>query len=199
MAKSNLVSWMGVLMSIIQALVKEVYKLGGDDESIRKLATPEGEDLVKQIAKFIVGVVRPIYNLTVDRTKTLAEMIKAGKYDCVNSDITQEHFPVVGSGKEEKEFILFDFKRNISSDDAIAEMSQAGCEPGDIADLLALGSDQPELQRQFPIVALKSSWRVPGGCLLVPCLCSLADDRRVPLRSFGSAWYEDDRFLGRRK
>jgi len=173
--------------------------LGQIEAIVNKLGGIEG------VQKFLSGELivvlkdRIVYNLTVDYTKPLMEMIKAGKYDQVNSDITQENFPVVGSGKKEKELVLFQFNRRILSDDAIDEMSKAGCDPGDIVDLLALGEDQPELQRQFPIVALKSSWRHPAGSLRVPYLCGRADDRDLNLYYFENDWNEGGRFLGRRK
>jgi len=199
--KSQNVSWMGVSLGVVQGLLKEVQKLGGGDEDIRKLVMPEGESLLAKFAQMLVGVARQIYNVMVDRTKTLSEMIKAGKYGWVNADITQEHFPVAGSCKKEEGFVLFHFNRNISSEKAITEIVQAGCEPGDIADLLAFGADQPELQRQFPIVALnlKSVWRGSGGDRHVPGLCGGSADRGLGLRCFEGDWDERYRFLARRK
>jgi len=49
--KSRVVSWIGVVMSIVQLLVKEVQRLGGGDDEIHYLSTPEGEDLVKEFAQ----------------------------------------------------------------------------------------------------------------------------------------------------
>jgi len=49
--KSSVVSWLGVLMSIIQLLAKKVQELGGNDDDIHYLSTPEGEDLVVEFAK----------------------------------------------------------------------------------------------------------------------------------------------------
>jgi undecaprenyl-diphosphatase len=51
---------------------------------------------------------------------------------------------------------LFHFNRDISSEDAIAEMDKDGFRPATLAELLALGEAQPELQKQFPIIALSS-------------------------------------------
>ena len=192
--KSQVVSWMGVSLSIVQGLLKEVQKLGGGDEHVRKLATPEGEGLLTELAQKLVGVVRQTFKVVVDYGRNLGQMIATGKYDWVNESITQENFPVTGQGKQEREIVLFHFNRLISYDDAIAEMGQAGCEPADIADLLALGEAQPELQRQFPIVALKNVWRDPRGYRFVPYLARSGVGRGLYLRCCGADWSESCRF-----
>lgn len=197
--KSQIVSWTDVSLGLVQGLLKEVQKRGGGDDDVRKLVTPESESLLAKFADMIVGVVLQTFKATVDRTRTLPEMISAGKYDWVNSDITADHFPAVGDGKMESELVLFHFDRRISSDDAIAKIERADYEPGDIADLLALGESQPELQRQFPIVALKSFWQNPNGYRMVPYLGGYGTERHLRLHCFGGAWGGHDRFLARRK
>lgn len=52
---SGVISGMGVGMSIIQALVKEVQEKGGTDEDIRYLATPEGEKFLAYVASRLVA------------------------------------------------------------------------------------------------------------------------------------------------
>ncbi|MBI4993502.1 hypothetical protein HZC33_00880 [Candidatus Wolfebacteria bacterium] len=53
---SKLISAMGVLMTIITALVAAVKRKGGMDEDIYRLATPEGEGLIEKIAELIAQV-----------------------------------------------------------------------------------------------------------------------------------------------
>lgn len=52
---SDVVSGMGVGMSIVQALVRQVQEQGGTDEDIRYLATPEGEKFLGHVASRLVG------------------------------------------------------------------------------------------------------------------------------------------------
>lgn len=141
----------------------------------------------------------PFYKVVVDYTKTLAEMISVGNYDWVNSDITNDHFPVKGEGKQEQELVLFHFNRAISSDDAMKKMEEDGYKPAVIEELLALGESQPELQRQFPIVALGSVWRDSDGGRRVPSLDWCDAERDLDLSAFELDWREDYRFLARRK
>lgn len=140
------------------------------------------------------GQERKAFPVVVDYTQTLKQMISAGKYDWANDNITAEHFPINGTGKEENDITLFHFNRSISSNDAIAEMDKAGFRSATIEELLALGASQPELQKQFPIVALGSVWPSPGGIRYVPCLAWDGYRRDLRLDWFESGWDESCRF-----
>ncbi len=142
-----------------------------------------------------------VYKVVVDGDLSLAEMISAGKYDWVNDDITQEHFPLQekGLGKIEFAITLLHFNRYISSDDAIKEMDKAGYRPVGLAELLALGGGFPDLQRQFLIVALGSVWQNRGGGRYVPSLWSDGSKRGLGLFWLGDAWNPYARFAVARK
>jgi hypothetical protein len=198
--KSGLLSALGVVFEIVKAIIDEVLNLGGNDEDVRRIL--KDENLRKAIAQMIIAAksfVAATFKVTVDYGQSLADMIKAGKYDWVNDNITKENFPVNGQDKQEVEVLLFHFNRVISSDDAIAEMNKAGYRPARIEELLALGACQPELQKQFPIVALGSAWRRPSGYRIVPCLVSDGSGRRLDLDDFEGGWDGSDRFLVLRK
>jgi len=53
MSKSAIVSGMGLAMSVIAKLVEAVKGAGGNDDDVHCLATPEGEDIVKEVGKVI--------------------------------------------------------------------------------------------------------------------------------------------------
>ena len=140
--------------------------------------------------------------LTVDYSRTVQEMINAGNYEWINSDITAKHFPLpteLNGKKVPVSTKLFHFNRSISSKDAIAEMDKAGYRPATLAELLALGEAHPELQREFPIVALGSVWRVAYVNRNVPVLSFDDYRRRLILVWFGHGWGGRCRFLGVRK
>ncbi len=146
-----------------------------------------------------IEVAEKVFSVTVDYAQSLANMVRAGNYDWVNSDITEKHFPVKGEGKTEKELHLVHLNRAISSDDAVRELDKMGYAPAKIEDLLALGASYPELQRQFPIVALGSVWRRLLGHRHVPCLWSYTAERYLRLHWLEGDWREDHRFLAVRK
>jgi hypothetical protein len=78
-------------------------------------------------------------------------------------------------------------------------MEKAGYRPARIEELLALGASQPELQKEFPIVALASVWRGPGGDRRVPYLRWDVAGRRLDLSWFEYGWTGDYRFAAVRK
>jgi hypothetical protein len=140
-----------------------------------------------------------VYPITVDCSQTLEQMIAAGNYDWVNSDITSEAFPVKGKGVVQiPDAKPVHFGRKMSSDAAIAELDKMGLRPATHTELLAFGAKYPELQRQFPIVALGSSAQVHGYRSVV-CLWSSGRERGLRLCWFGSGWVGVCRFLAVRK
>ena len=192
--KSAIVAGAGLAASIFIALVKKVLELGGTDEDIHRLATPDGETILGKVAEIIVGKVHQAFKVVVDYTKTLKEMVLVGKYDWVNENITQDHFPIQGSGKQEVQVALFHFGKIMASDQIIAEMEKQGYRSTRIEELLALGASQLELQRQFPIVALGSVWRGPYGDRGVPVLDRGDARRRLGLHWLEHEWHESYRF-----
>jgi len=189
----------GLVASIFTMLVKKVREAGGNDEDIHRLATPDGETLLGKMADLVVSSKRQVFKILVDFRKTLQEAIQAGKYDWVNSDITQDHFPVQGGVQKEVEAVLFHFNRIVTSDQAISEMEKQGFRPATIEELLALGASYPELQKQFPILALGSVWRHPSGSLYVPYLAWRGCGRDLHLHWLGHVWGGHCRFVALRK
>ncbi|MFZ2664225.1 MAG: hypothetical protein WAX66_02595, partial [Patescibacteria group bacterium] len=111
------------------------------------------------------------FGLSVLHSKTIKELIKDGNYDWANNDINAENF-----GEDFKEDVegtkafLINFKRYISSEDAISEMDKYGLRPATLKELLSFGFKYPNEQKKNPIVALGSTWQDPGGVLRVPVL-----------------------------
>lgn len=140
--------------------------------------------------------------LVVDYSRTLQKMISAGNYDWTNSNIIAKNFPIspeMTGKKVEVSANIFHFNKEISSEDAISEMDKAGYRPATLAELLALGEAQPELQRQFPIIALGSVWHRAAGRRYVPCLGVVGVKRGLPLHWFDRGWRAHYRFLAVRK
>lgn len=122
-------------------------------------------------------------------------MIAAGNYDHRNSHITAENFPITGNGQVTTEIVLVHFNRDIESDDAVKEQEQMGLRPATLPELLAFGAKYPDVQREFPIVALGSSWVDPFGDRHVPSLDRWDDERELYLDYYDDGWDGDCRFL----
>lgn len=183
----------GMFQSLITLLVEKVKELGGRMEDLYRLITPEGAGTLLQICQLIVEAgqkAKKFFSLS------LAEMIKRGKYDWVNSDITEGHFPVdaAGSESEEVEMKEFHFNRTMTSPEVIAEMAKEGWKPASIWHLLFFGYKYPNKQKEYPIIALGSVWR---GC--VAYLGWRGFRRDLDLGGFGLRWIANCRFLAVRK
>jgi hypothetical protein len=126
---------------------------------------------------------------------SLKDRINRGKYDWVTSHITEERFPIDVLADYSAEYKLFHFNRPIFSEDVIKEMEKEDFQPGTLAELLVLGETRPELQRQFPIVALGSVCLTSTGFHDVPILESFGQWRKLRLGCFEIKWHPMYRFL----
>ena len=195
--KSAIVRGAGLLTSIFTGLQKEVNKRGGDEEDIHRLTIPEGEELIGQIAELIVKAGYPRkqdFKITIDYTRILERMIKAGNYDWVNDDITADRFSVKGEGRQELIITLFHFNKTMSSDKVKSEMEKQGFRPAKVEELLALGEKYPDLQKEFPITALGSVWQNPHGNHSVPSLYWPGVKRALALGWLEGGWSAGWRF-----
>lgn len=134
------------------------------------------------------------FTATLDYSQSLATMIQLGKYDWASGCITAERFPLTGEGKWEVEYELGHLNQNISSKDAVAEIKKRGLEPAETEELLAFGAKYPELQRQFPIVALGSVTDGDGERGRA-CLCRRGVMRDLDLYYCDDGWLACFRFL----
>jgi len=187
---------MGKAFEIFRAIVNAVLDVGGNDSDMERILTDA--DLRKQIASLIVKTKKAVgdtYTAVVDYGMSLTDMIRAGKYDWFDDDITAEPFPVTGSGKVEISFQLVHHNKDVSSDYALSHMEANGLRPATLVELLAFGAKYPEIQREFLIVALGSSWVNRDGYRGVPCLSGGGSGRRLYLFWFGRDWNDDCRFL----
>ena len=90
------------------------------------------------------------------------------------------------------------FERSMTSEDAIVEMDKLGYRPATHLEAYAFAKANPDLQRQFWIVALGSS-TVSGGRRWVAMLDSGSDGRFLGHDWFDREWSSVSRFLFVRK
>jgi hypothetical protein len=134
--------------------------------------------------------------------RKLEEMIEAGNFAWKNDDINSINFP----DPQEKELLnqviklkakIFDFKKSISSEDILKELDKEGFRSATLIELLALAEADPELQKQFPVIALGLVRRYSDGRRNVTCLYADGFGRKLGIR-----WLNQDtsfRFLAIRK
>ena len=187
---------LGMLLNLLETLDQivneEAKKVSGVlQDLLVKLNAEDGLTWLDELKKFLRR--ETCWVMTV-----LQCLIKAGKYDYVNPNITEKNFPVPENyvlGSDPK---IFHFSRNVSSEDVVKEMDKEGYEPAMIWDLLDFGAKNPEEQRKFPIVGLGSVGEV-GGHRYVPYLDGDNSERDLDLCWWGHGWDAFYRFLGVRK
>jgi hypothetical protein len=173
----------------IEALVN---KLGGM-EVVRNILADKVEVVAKTVS-YITGTFKCVVNKTVK----IETEIKAAGFDWSNDGINTKNFPKPEGGDvSDKDIILFWFK-GIGSYEAIAKMAEEGCRPADVWELTALAKAQPDLQREYPIIALGSVCKLDGS-RRVPCLYGNSGHRELYLYSYGHDWDDRCRFAAVRK
>lgn len=195
-----------MLAPIIRALVGVPQdRLGVVLDVVNKIGGSDGDLWRSRFGQVLREGVRtanasgyPTYPVTIDSALSLQEMIAAGRYDWVNDDITPECFPIQRSGTKTTEIALVHRNKTVESQPLIDELDREGYRPATIEELLALGAKYPDLQREYPIVALGSVAEVGGGRCVV-CLDRWRDERGLDLLWFGSEWFEICRFAFVRK
>lgn len=188
---------------LYEGITGQLFEIG------RQLRQPNGypfdpEKLKRHLQDAIEGrfdqeSVGKIYSVSVDYGMSVEELIKLGLYDWANSDITSKHFPTQRTGKQEVVIELIHFNRSIGSEEALRELDKMGYRPAELHELLAFGAKYPNIQREFPVIALGSVWQCPLGRRRVPFLYWGGSGRELRLRWFGDDWHVRCRFAAVRK
>lgn len=191
--KSEFVSGLGTGFEIIKALSDEVNALGGTDDNLRQIIS--NHQLRKELAKMLVGNTANIYPINV--VGNINDAVKSGNYDWSNSDISDKHF--TADQPHDCDLILKHFGKDMSTDAVLKALDAEGLRPATMSELLALGAQYPELQRQFPIIALGSVWQDLFGSRYVGYLFSYGSKRELNLRYYDYDWSDLCRFAAIRK
>lgn len=192
--KSEFVSASGTVFEIVKALSDEINSLGGDDSHLRKIISDR--KLRKELAKKLVGnTAINVYQINV--SGKINDAVKVGNYDWSNNDVNDQHFQADQS--HGVEITLRHFDKAMNTDAVLKALDAEGLRPATISELLALGIQFPELQRQFPIIALGSFWRDSFAYRHVGCLRSDGGERRLSLYWFSFDWNDCWRFAAVRK
>jgi len=182
--------------AVLQALPRDI------DSDVALGWTQNGESLARVLREALTPDNKPAgntYPLSVDYERSVEKGVKAGRYDWANSDITARNFPTERNGTAEVAVELVHFNRHVSTDEAFRELDRMGFRPAELHELLAFGEKHPEVQREFPVVALGSVWQFRYGSRFVPYLSGGDSERGLYLGWIGFDWFEVCRFAAVRK
>ncbi len=164
--------------------------------------TQNGEALARVLKDVLTPDGKPVgnvYPVTVNYDLSVEDAVIAGKYGWANSDISSKHFPSQRKGTTDAEIILVHFNRDTGSDDVLRDLDKQGLRPAELPELLAFGSKYPDVQREFPVIALGSMWQGPDGSRFCACLDRLGSRRDLGLIWLDTWWYDYCRFAALRK
>ncbi|OGH64178.1 MAG: hypothetical protein A2821_04155 [Candidatus Magasanikbacteria bacterium RIFCSPHIGHO2_01_FULL_41_23] len=99
----------------------------------------------------------------------------------------------------EYELVLVHLNKVLSTEQVLVELDRCGLEAGNIGQLLAFGEKFPDIQREFPIIALGSVCVSSNGSRCSPYLGRDDRERGLDLSWVDRDWYEDCRFVAFRK
>lgn len=135
----------------------------------------------------LAGQRMALFVVSIDQSQSLDELIEAGRYDEINPGIRLVNFPWKRKGTRRVELTLVQFDRLLAPGEIRKLMEGRGYRHAFIEELLALGREQPELQRSIPIVALGSG-RIIQGRRHVVCLGGSASSRSLTLAVIYRRW-----------
>jgi hypothetical protein len=134
-----------------------------------------------------------IYRLLVDYDLAMETMIRLGKYDWVNGVFTEELYPTTHSGNIRKQLRILRTDRDCSTRDVLAQMRGRHTTPASIFELLAFAEMCPEVQREFPVVALGLPSRTKHPA--VPYITGSESNRGLGCCSLAGNWAGRYHFL----
>lgn len=219
--KCAIVAASDMMSAVWQDLLAAVRERGGSGEDLYRLNTPEGKSTIIKLADVIVtnngkrveSINYDTYSVPVDLTRTLAEMVAAGKYNYANPNIVEKNFPIQrpsvsedaveggpyrtpGVQNTNTKIVLVHLNKVATTSEVLEYLDKLGLRPARIEELLALGEKFPDVQRQFPVVALGSVWVCSGESRRVAYLGGSGSGRSMSLDwdDPGRAWREIYRF-----
>lgn len=207
----DVVSNLGFAFEVFKVIAHAVLAKGGTIQHLRRIV--KETTLQKQIAELIVpagsATEKPLgegeYLVPVTyRLPSKADLDK--EYGEGNVSVLYDGRPfqkhTLCEGMDEtpgdKVFLVKHFGRETESEENIAEMDKLGYRPATHLEAYAFAKAQPELQRQFWIVAL-GSFAVCGGNQYVAVLYGDSGRRYLGSGWFGNGWGRSGRFLLVRK
>jgi len=188
----------------------ELFDSGCQGETMSAITTDQVFEMISQARKGRVNrenlqkfLLNPNggtgYSVVINFGKTVEQMKDDGHYDWSNSNINSQNFPLSGEGTVNVTLELVHLNRLASSQDVLDHLEANGMRPATVEELLMFGVTYPDIQREFPIVCLGSSWVDPDGDRDVPYLRRDGSRRNLDLDWLDDDWDDVCRFLAVRK
>lgn len=140
------------------------------------------------------------YPVSVNYVRSIEDGIRAGQYDSRFICGSFSMFcPAKKMGISDRVIEIIHFDRKISTEDALMMLDIMGYRPAGLHELLAFGERYPNVQREYPVVALGTFMRNRDGIRVAPCLYGDSSKRVLETLSIEIDWEKAYRFAVLRK
>lgn len=181
-----------VSLGLVHETEVMLRKFGADREFWKKISL--NPKLAEQVVSFVK--INPVFNVIVDYDLSLNDMIEASGMEIRrDGSITNEKFPIRGSGKHEISIALFNFNLTWhTSGQASGMMEEVGYRPARLEEILALKkqySNEELFTNNRYIFASGSVWRNKGfemSISYVPCLEMMTEEPRLNVFEEGETY-----------
>lgn len=184
-------------LSFFEVLLEDIRSLGGSDNDLYRILEPENKLLILRFAEMIMGKHVPFeqypssWDITVDYSININDMIDNGNYDYVHKNIDSSYFFYDTSGISELEIHIIHLNGGYHINQVVQTLSEHNWRPINFLELLCLGIQYPDLQRQFSIIALDASWFDNSGICYMPYLSVNEHGRCLSLQKDNSGtWHK---------
>ncbi len=172
----------------------ETIQLQRSQLYLYKLSSTQGAQEQEQRINNELSVFTINFYLEVNYNLKIKQMVKRGKYNLVNRNITNKHFPPFFKNKKRWEMKLILFRCWTSSLTALAVMNKLEVRPANALEILRFGEIHPNIQKEFPVVALGQIWLNNKTCYVI-MLDKYGYKRRLSLGCFDKDWITNTAFL----
>src|SRR3989338_1983059 len=128
-----------------------------------------------------------------------SELIRRGKYDWVNDQITDERFPIFEHATATRKIEFVEYDHDPTSEEVLKDFTSRGLKRPTYEDGFYFGIQHKEEQRKHLIVFLHEPVQDSDGSLYVLVLDGYSGWRELYLSCFGHRWHRHYVFAGARE
>lgn len=182
-------------------LRKEIQRAGGDPDADLTQEIMGSTLLMGRMARLImmarheaIDCVDQILRCTMDTSVGISDLIGRGGYDRVDANIVERSTLQTRNGVEHRDVILLHVNERAATQNLLEMIGRFGLRPVTLHELLWVGIQHPNIQREAPIVSLSPVAKV----LAYPCAAYLGryeeEKRELGLARLNTFWPKSCRF-----
>ena len=151
----------GLGYSVYKLIISKAKSMNCNQETIDSLfCEAEGEHNIEKMAAALSGInLKPI-NYEIDiPTNNFEELIRLGNYSKIDNKIIKENFVFPELTKNKVNLEIMDYNKSTTlkaMQEERQKLESQGFRGANIYEILTFGIQYPEVQREFPILAMKA-------------------------------------------